>query len=853
MSQQKLATFNMETRFDGLIKLLAEGLYPVPDIFVRELIQNAHDSIVRRRDVEPNLAGRIDVEVDPTQQTITFTDNGIGMDEADIRQFLSVIGSTGTGTVREKGGALSYELIGQFGIGMLSAFVVADKVYVDTRKLGADQSFQWRNSGSEECQLYSSDWNAVGSRVTVFLRSDFSYFLEEAKLREIIIRYCDFIPFPIHLNGRGPVNTVNAPWSRSYPSSEAEQDAYSDFINRRFSDYSLDVFPIQIRGKYQANGILYISDRHVAGINTDGQLDIFIRGMMVKQTDTALLPSWAKFIRGIIDSPDLKPTAARDNIQSSAPSFDYIQEKLGEVIVKRLTYLAEKQPKRFQTINEWHHYHLKGMAYFHDSFFRAVGDLLLFDTNKGQMSLRDYLPKHKPLPNGKAPIYFFAYYDSAAQYYRMADAKGLTVINAGDRFDEEVLNKYAEEYSSRVELVQFDNLSEGVLFEALAPEELKQYEEIEQQFVYILNRRGLNVRVETKRFFPADIPAVMVETARTKAEENLKALLSNPRIRMSMEDTWNEVIQTQRRKGRLLALNAGNPLIDGLAEVQDGRLREETMLAIYNNAMMYAHRMDEESMTIVHGSMVGMMKNTIDQYRKRQELQRQLEEARKQAMDSRTDWNRPEHIRVFMITPYDKAFQNVEQAVRNVLEGAPYFFEVRLARDYTHSGGELVDDLKKHIGESHAFLADVTGLNPNVMMEVGAIRLTGDNRPLLILKTSAQSLDKVADLGDKLWISYGDNTDRVAEIETVIRDNMQRREDMERLLRQRTKRFLAPSLLRTLPIRLTEEQIKAIAKKYATVEAFLEAKPEEVERISRLDKYLVMGMQSELGRLSENG
>ena len=428
MSQQKLATFNMETRFNGLIKLLAEGLYPVPDIFVRELIQNAHDSIVRRRDVEPNLAGRIDVDVDPTQQTITFTDNGIGMDEADIRQFLSVIGSTGTGTVRDKGGALSYELIGQFGIGMLSAFVVADKVHVDTRKLGTDQSFQWRNSGSEECQLYSSDWSAVGSQVTVFLRRDFSYFLEEAKLREIIIRYCDFIPFPIHLNGRGPVNTVNAPWSMNYPSSEAEQDAYSNFIDRRFSDYSLDVFPFTIGGTYQARGILYISDRRVADVNTGGLLDIFIRGMMVKQADTALLPSWAKFIRGVIDSPDLKPTAARDNIQSSDPSFAYIQEKLGEVIVRRLTYLAEQRPKRFQTINDWHHYHLKGMAYFHDSFFRAVGDLLLFDTNKGMMSLRNYLPKHEPLPSGKAPIYFFAYYDSAAQYYRMAGEKGLLAI-----------------------------------------------------------------------------------------------------------------------------------------------------------------------------------------------------------------------------------------------------------------------------------------------------------------------------------------------------------------------------------------------------------------------------------------
>ena len=214
------------------------------------------------------MAGRIDVDYDTARQTISFTDNGIGMDESDIREFLSVIGSTGTGTARESGMRLSHELIGQFGIGMLSAFVVAEKVYVDTRKTDSDKAFEWRNSGSEECQLYSSDRTTAGSRITVYLRDDYTFFLSDKKLREIMIRYCDFISVPIYLNGAGPVNTVDAPWNRTYPTHEAERDAYADFINRRFTDYALDVFPFVIDGKYHARGILYISDRHVADIDT---------------------------------------------------------------------------------------------------------------------------------------------------------------------------------------------------------------------------------------------------------------------------------------------------------------------------------------------------------------------------------------------------------------------------------------------------------------------------------------------------------------------------------------------------------------------------------------------------------
>lgn len=849
----------METRFDGLIKLLAEGLYSEKDIFVRELIQNAHDSIIRRKEDEPNLAGRIDVNFDTAKQTISFMDNGIGMDEQDIRTFLSVIGSTGTGTARESGMRLSHELIGQFGIGMLSAFVVADKVYVDTLKTNTNRAFEWRNSGSEECQLYSSDRTAVGSQITVFLRDDFTFFLTDKKLREIIIRYCDFISVPIYLNGSGPINAVDAPWNRVYSSPQAERAAYSDFINRRFTDYALDVFPITISGPFQAKGILYISDRHVADINTGGLLDIFIRRMLVKQKDTSLLPTWAKFIRGVIDSPDLKPTAARDNIQSSDKSFEYIREKLGETIVKRLTYLANNQPDRFRTINEWHHYHLKGMAYFHDEFFNAVADLLLFDTNRGMMSLKDYLPKNEPLRDGRAPLYFFAYHDSAAQYYRMADAKGLTVINAGDRFDEEVLGKYADKFSNKVALQQFDVLGDGVLFEPLQEEEASRYTSLEQEFVFILNRSGLNVQVEAKKFLPANIPAVIVESPRNKAEENLRALLSNPNVRMGMEDAWNEVLRDQHKKARKLALNAGNPLVDGLLTIKNRRLLEQMLLAVYNSAMMYAHRMLPEDMSIVHDSIAGIMQRVVSLYQEKEELQLKMEEARRQNMENRTDITLPDHIRVFMIMDYKDKFNNVEQAVRNVLEGPPFFYEVLLARDKTHEGGILWDDLRQHIAESHAFIADITGLNANVMMEIGAIHLRQDSRPLFVIHAGELTPNETpADLRDKLRIPYGSLSDRVEEIERAIRGMLERNGeivhgDIEKLNAQRKARYLSASLLHNLPLNLSERDISAIRKSYSTIEDILNADPDEMKHQLPLKPYLVDGLRSELEAMANDG
>ncbi len=325
-----LERFKMETNFEGLIQLLAKHLYPEPDVFVRELVQNAHDSIQRRREEESDLSGHIHVEYDVATRTVTFSDNGIGMDKQDIKEFLAVIGSTGTGTIRQQlqqaGKEAAYELIGQFGIGMLSAFVVAEKVIVRTLKLGDKEAFAWHNAGSTDCELYADDLPEAGSEITIFVSPDYTFMLDEKRLKEAIIKYCDLIRFPIKLNGNGPVNTIEAPWYRDHWASAAEKESsYKIFLNRRYPDIPLDIIPIEIDEPYRARGALYISDRHVPDIDTTGVIDIFVRRMFVRANDNAFLPPWAKFVRGIIDSPDLQPTAARDNVQREHESFKFLQ------------------------------------------------------------------------------------------------------------------------------------------------------------------------------------------------------------------------------------------------------------------------------------------------------------------------------------------------------------------------------------------------------------------------------------------------------------------------------------------------------------------------------------------------
>ncbi|HEY0005808.1 MAG TPA: ATP-binding protein [Pyrinomonadaceae bacterium] len=614
--------FKMETNFEGLIKLLAEHLYSEPDVFVRELVQNANDSIVRRRKLERDLAGRIEITIDAAARSLIFRDNGIGMDRQDIKDFLSVIGSSGTGTtkkqLKDQGERIAFELIGQFGIGMLSAFVVAERVVVRTRKVGSMEAFAWHNSGSIDCELYADSKQDAGSEIVITVGQDFLFMLDEERLKETVIKYCEFIQFPISVNGLGPINAIDAPWHREvWSSDEAKELAYRDFLSRRYPDLMLDVIPVEIGEEFEARGALFISDRYMPDINTTGVVDIFVRRMLIRANDNTLLPPWAKFVRGVIDSADLQPTASRDNIQRTHPSFEFLQERLGEIIIERLSYLAEFDPEKFEKINLWHHYHLKGMAYYHDDFFEKVADMLLFETSQGRMSLRQYLGLNAPREEtgAKRPIYYFAYRGAATQFYRLAEARGWVVINAGDSFEADLLKKYARRHSETVHLERLDATDDPELFRRLEEDEQEKFHQLELDLEGHLYRCGIgNVRVQMRRFSPADLPAVIIQTPETEAEEKLQGMLTSMVLMNTMEEIAREALEQSKRRPQFLSLNADNPLVQKLV-LQNRRnaLVREILLGIYNSALLYSHNMlTQTNAEAIHGQLVRLFDLILD-------------------------------------------------------------------------------------------------------------------------------------------------------------------------------------------------------------------------------------------------
>ncbi|MEM9218509.1 MAG: ATP-binding protein [Cyanobacteria bacterium P01_F01_bin.150] len=628
MEQQPLETFKMKTNFEGLIQLLAKSLYPDPDVFIRELIQNCHDSIIRRKELEANLPGCIAIEINSADRALIFRDNGIGMDVQDIKQFLSVIGSTGTGTARNslqtEGREAAYKLIGQFGIGMLSAFVVADQVIVTTRKLGSHHAFAWHNYGSTDCELYAAEFDTVGTEIRVCLSADYDFMLEKSRLQDAIIKYCDFIQFEIMLDGEGPINIQMPPWYRKHWSSEKNKRvAYADFLDRRYPDIPIDVIPIELDSPYTARGAMYITNRRIPDGNTTGVMDIFVRRMFVREGDNTLLPSWAKFIRGIIDSPDLQPTAARDNIQRSHPAFDCLQRQLGELIIQRLSYLAQDEPRKFQKINHWHHYHLKGMACFHDDFFEYVAELLLFETNEGDLSIREYLQKSMADGATKTPIYYFAYREGAAQFYKLATARGWIVINAGYQFEEELLQKYAEQHQDTVRLERLDTSDDPDLFQRLDPSEIDQFRNLELDVEKTLRAANIaNVMVQLRRFEPAALPAVIIVSPETESQEKLRKLVEQPWFLEGIEAIASEALEQSSSSPWVLSLNVNSALIQQLSKNdRQAPLVKQIMLGLYNSAVLYSHNLlDQKRVDMMHRQFIHLFDMLLAHWHQSKEL-----------------------------------------------------------------------------------------------------------------------------------------------------------------------------------------------------------------------------------------
>jgi molecular chaperone HtpG len=577
-----------------LIKLLAKNLYAEADVFVREMLQNGHDSVKRRKELgEASLQGEIRVRVDRTAGTIAFVDNGAGMTEWEVREYLSTIGRSGTDAFRrdllEKGRqATDVTVIGQFGIGLLSAFIVADRVVVETRSFQENQpAWRWESNGDKTYHLQPGERQEPGSSVTLHIGEKHRDMLVLEDLRRAIRKYADFLPMGIYVNeDETPANAVHAPWHKTYDSPKDEVMELMVFVAKRFPDNPLSTIPIHIKSPYKVDGVLYISDNRIPDVNTTGLIDVYQSRMFVMEGSREMLPVWAKFVRGVIDSPALTLTASRDAVQQDAIQKE-IKEQLGEAVIEHLKALSKSDPDKFQRLCDWHHYYLKGMALRDDVFFQSVSDLIPFETNQGSMNLKRYFEEAKRLGQSETDLLYFDERGSATQFYMLCEARGLLVVDASQVFEDTFLERYGR-INPEIKLQQLNIGESDFIFEPLPEGERENYRLLEQEF-----SRGMPDRrsvAKAVRFKPGTIPALTVLTAAAKSQEKLRQAIENVNLPDEVRSLVRDVMQGERSIPVTLYLNAENETIQKLARMPMREDKSLACIAIYNNALMLAQQ-----------------------------------------------------------------------------------------------------------------------------------------------------------------------------------------------------------------------------------------------------------------------
>lgn len=454
LMSEEFEVLPVEIHLPGLLKVLGEHLYSNPRVAMRELIQNAHDSCLRRREEDVHAAAdyrpAISVRIDQAAQRLLIEDNGSGLTHDEITTFLATVGRGYTRELREKLGNAerdeALELIGMFGLGLLSAFMIATKIEITTTSYQTPgEAWRWISEGGQSYALHRASRETIGTTVRLELREDAKFLLDPVILSEALKVYVEFLSIPITVGENpSPINNRPAPWLLTSEAGPGRNALYTSWLEEQFDIHPLTVLPLETvtteDGTVIAlNGVLFVPPRSIISIQEYGNVTVYVRHMLITENERDLLPPWARFVTGIIDCPLLNPTASRETLRHDE-TYNALRDALGKALLEHFTHLAEYAPLDWAAIIQAHNDLIKGWAVRAGEFFLRVADLVSFKTSRGQLTLPEYLRENP------GRIYYYHDDEGVTQALALFEARRLAVIDARWFGDVAFLKTYGEVY-----------------------------------------------------------------------------------------------------------------------------------------------------------------------------------------------------------------------------------------------------------------------------------------------------------------------------------------------------------------------------------------------------------------------
>ncbi|MCX4702635.1 HSP90 family protein [Streptomyces sp. NBC_01352] len=586
-------TFQVDLR--GLVDLLSHHLYSSPRVYLRELLQNAVDALTARHALDPAAsADALGIRLYADGSVVRVEDDGVGLTEADVHTFLATIGRSSKRAERiaEQRG----DFIGQFGIGLLSCFLVADEIHVLSRSARTPDALavEWRGRGDGSYTVRTLPASArprPGTTVTLTPRADAGEWTRPAQVHALARHFGTLLRHPVTFDDGtggtggtggpagpgGPGASVNpepAPWARTYPTPGARSRALAAYGQEVFGFTPLDTIELDLPA-VGLKGIACVLPETVPAGRRHGHR-VHVKGMLLSEQAEEILPEWAFFVRCVVDAESLRPTASRESLYED-DTLAAVRDALAERLRAWIARAAASDPDLLARFLQAHHLAVKSLAVHDDEILRMLLPWLPFETTDGHTTLDEFARTHRT-------VLVTSSVEEFRQVAAIASAAGLGVVNGGYTYDRELVHRLPE---IRPEATVAD-LDPATLTAHLDP--VDRETELAAAAYLARARDALAVfdcDVALRTFQPASAPALLVDSREARHERTRSQL-----AREQQGGVWGDILGALRQEAprAQLILNQLNPLVRAAVAIDEPELARTSAEALYGQAAMLSRR-----------------------------------------------------------------------------------------------------------------------------------------------------------------------------------------------------------------------------------------------------------------------
>ena len=606
---------------ENIFPVIKKWLYSDHDIFVRELISNGCDAVTKLKKLslmgefdEPDEPYRIDVIASPDNKTLQFIDNGIGMTAEEVEKYINQIAFSGAAAFLEqyKDKATEEQIIGHFGLGFYSAFMVADKVTIESLSYKQDaEPVYWECENGTDFSMDKGDKETRGTVITLYLNEDSYEFANEYRIKEVIDKYCSFMPVEIYFTNADapakdeeekateaeaseeataetdetkdaaekkekeapkPLNTTTPLWTK-HP-NDCTDDEYKDFYHKVFHDYKDPLFWIHLNMDYPFNlkGILYFPKINTQYDNLEGTIKLYNNQVFVADNIKEVIPEFLMLLKGTIDCPDLPLNVSRSALQNDGfvkKISDYITKKVADKLSGMYKVHREDYEKYWDDINPF----IKFGCLKDEKFAEKMNDYIIFKNLEGKyLTLKDYLEANKE--KHENTVFYVTDEKEQSQYINMFKKENMDAIILTHNIDQPFIT-HLEGKNEGLKFARIDTDLSDIFKEETSEDELKDAtESLTATFKKALNNDNLNIKVEKLK--DASVSSMITLSEQDRRMQDMMKMYGMSGMDPAMFGST----------GQTLILNANNSLVQYVLNNKDGENTDIICKQLYDLALI---------------------------------------------------------------------------------------------------------------------------------------------------------------------------------------------------------------------------------------------------------------------------